>query len=379
MKKLLSMLLVLAMAMGMVGTATAAEGPIVIGALQDITGATSSLGNMVYQGALWAANEINANGGVNGRQIELKVYDTTGSVDEAITALIKAITEDNVSAIIGPPVANIAHAIKEITEAYDVPVLGFAVDTATVVKEDGTPYKNMFLFQPSADQQANIMASNAMEQGLKNFAILYNEANAYSVSLLPEFKATVTGNGGTITDELAYNASDRDFKTLLTKIIANNPDGIYVPNYTADLTLIAQEANALGYKGKLVCGLDACPPFNTTVGLTDLANIMFINNVDDTEKAMADLIVEVKEKVGIDATNKFFLGYDVMNILAGIVGEVGDKPADVAAAVCKVAGYQGLTGNITINPDTHMTEGLEMVMFTYEGITPVMLKRYAAQ
>ena len=103
MKKLLSMLLVLTLAMSLIGTATAAEGPIVIGALQDITGATSSLGNMVYQGALWAANEINANGGVNGRQIELKVYDTTGSVDEAITALIKAITEDEVSAIIVPP------------------------------------------------------------------------------------------------------------------------------------------------------------------------------------------------------------------------------------------------------------------------------------
>ena len=51
----------------------------------------------------------------------------------------------------------------------------------------------------------------------------------------------------------------------------------------------------------------------------------------------------------------------------------------MAAAVAKVAGYQGLTGNITINPDTHMTEGLEMVMFTYEGINPVMLKRYAAK
>ena len=54
-------------------------------------------------------------------------------------------------------------------------------------------------------------------------------------------------------------------------------------------------------------------------------------------------------------------------------------PAAIAEATANVTNYEGLTGNITIDPDTHMPTGLEMVMFTYEGSTPVMLERYTVQ
>ncbi len=90
------------------------------------------------------------------------------------------------------------------------------------------------------------------------------------------------------------------------------------------------------------------------------------------------MINNVKTATGVDATNKFFLGYDVANILKGIFEEVGTNPVDVRNAVEKVTDYKGLTGNITIDPATHMPKGLEMVMFKYEGSTPIMLERYAA-
>ena len=90
------------------------------------------------------------------------------------------------------------------------------------------------------------------------------------------------------------------------------------------------------------------------------------------------MIATVKDKTGVDATNKFFLGYDVMNILKGIFETAGTDPAAVRDAVEQVAGYQGLTGTITIDPATHMPKGLEMVMFKYEDVTPVMLERFSA-
>ena len=69
-----------------VTSAFAAGETINVGCLQDITGPTSSLGNMVTAGAQWAVDEINAAGGVNGKQINLIVYDTKGDVTEAINA-----------------------------------------------------------------------------------------------------------------------------------------------------------------------------------------------------------------------------------------------------------------------------------------------------
>jgi len=353
-------------------------GEIVIGILQDITGATSSLGQMVEAGARWAIDEINANGGVDGKTIRAITYDTKADVTEAVNAFTRAVTTDKVSAIIGPPIANIALAIAPISEEYDVPVLGFAIDSKAIIKEDGTPYKNMFLFQPNADQQAGIMASYAIKNGLKTFGIIYNQANAYSTSLLPNFRATVEAGGGSVVQEVSYGANDKDFNTLLAGIVNAGVDAIYVPNYTQELVQITDAVRALGYEGSMVCGLDACPPFNTIYGAS-CDNIYFINNVDDTEAKLQEMIGKVKADKGIDATNKFFLGYDVANILAQVIGEVGTNPADICAAVSNVTDYEGLTGNITIDPNTHMLTGLQMVMFTYDDTTPRMLERYSAE
>ena len=92
--------------------AAADDGEILIGCLQDITGNTSGLGLSVQKGAQAAVDEINANGGINGKKIVMNTYDTKGDVTEAVNSYITAVTVDQVSLIVGPPVANIANAIK---------------------------------------------------------------------------------------------------------------------------------------------------------------------------------------------------------------------------------------------------------------------------
>lgn len=353
-------------------------GEILIGCVQDITGATSSLGQMVEAGAKWAVDEINEAGGVDGKKLVLITYDTKGDVTEAVNAFTKAVSVDKVSLVVGPPVANIALAIKETAEQYDVPVMHLAIDKNACLKEDGTPYRNMFMFQPSADQQASIAAKYALKNGFKTFGVIYNESNAYSISLKDPFISTVLEEGGICDESLqvAYNANDTDFKTLLAPIVEANVDAIFVPNYVKDLINIITAARALGYEGAFVCGLDACPPFNTMMG-ADCTNIYYTNNIDDTADSFKDVIAAVKEQEGIDATNKFFLGYDIICVAAKCMEEVGtEDPEALRTAIENVTNFDGMTGNITIDPATHMTKGLEMFMFTYDGTTPIMLERY---
>ena len=389
MKKVLAFLM--AIAMGLSATACSSPsassgsssnqgGEIVIGCLQDVTGPTSSLGQMVQAGAQWAVDEINEKGGIDGKKIKMNSYDTKGDVTEAVNAFTKAVTVDKVSVIVGPPVANIALAIKEISEQYDVPVMGLAMDKNAQLKQDGTPYKNMFTFQPNADQQGAIMAKYALENGFKSFGAIYNESNSYSTSLLAPFVQTVESSGGTLAKNLqvAYNANDTDFKTLLSPIVNAKVDAIFVPNYTKDLVNITTAARALGYQGALICGLDACPPFNTMMG-TSCDGVYYINNIDDTTQALQDMIKTVKEKTGVEATNKFFLGYDIVNIAAKVLKENGTSdPAKIRTALENLSDYTGMTGNISIDPKTHMTKSMEMFMFTYEGTTPKFLQKFSA-
>lgn len=349
---------------------------IVIGCLQDITGSTSGLGISVQKGAQAAVDEINEKGGIDGKDVVLKTYDTKGDVTEAVNAYITAVTVDEVSLVVGPPVANIANAIKETSESYDTPVMGFALDPTCQLKEDGSPYKNMFCFQPSATSQGQIMAAFALENELKTFGVLYNQENSYSVSLLDPFLDELKANDITVDENLivAYGAADADYKTLLEPLVSAGVDAIYCPNYTQQLVAIKTAADELGYEGKLVCGLDAAPAFNTTYG-GDCSNVYYINNINTDDPTTIEMSDEVADDVS--AVNKYFLGYDVVMIAKECIEEAGLEDADALRdTIANVNGYKGLTGTITMDPETHMPKDMSMFMYTYDNQTPVMLGEF---
>lgn len=393
MKKILASLMALVMCVGVIGcgstgssgTASSSDaaatsedsagGEILIGCLQDITGTTSTLGKSVEAGAQKAIDDINANGGINGQTLVMKTYDTKGDVTEAVNAYITAVTVDEVSFIVGPPVANISNAIKETSEDYAVPVVDLAIDTACHVKDDGTPYAHMFSLQPSADTQGHIIASFAIKNGLKTFGVLYNQENSYSVSLVDPFLETLADGGITVDDSMiiAYGAADTDYKTQLQPLVSAGVDAIYVPNYVQQLVAICTAASELGYEGKLLNGLDAAPYFATTYG-GDCSNIYFINNINSDDETTAAMIEEIQDSVA--APNKYFLGYDIVMSAAQCMEKVGTDGEALCNEIENLD-YEGLTGHITMDPATHMPAGMGMFMYTYDYQTPIMLEEYA--
>lgn len=362
------------------GTTAAGTGDILIGCLQDLSGATSVLGNMVNDGVTYAAKQINDKGGISGRKVKVITYDTKADVQEAINAFNRMVTQDKVVAVVGPPVANIGIAIAPISENYNVPVLGFFIDNRATRKDEGkgAPYKNMFLFQPSADQQGAIMAKYAVqEKSYKKFGIIFNQANSYSVSLVNAFKTTLATIGGTVAAEVPYQATDKDFKTMMNKFKEAKVDAIFAPNYTAELVLQVQHARAIGYEGPMVCGLDAAPPFISQAG-PESNGVLFVNNISFEDEAVKKIVADVKAATGKEPINKFFLGSDTMNILAQIIGKVGADPAKIRDAVENLSNFQGVTGTISMNPQTHQPKGLTLFVHEIKDGKYVPIKRYAA-
>ena len=275
----------------------------------------------------------------------------------------------------GTVTPNIANAIKETSEGYDVPVVGLAMDPACQTKSEGVPYKNMFALQPSATTQGDIMAAFAVKNGYKTFGILYNQENAYSVSLLAPFVDRLAEDNITVDNSMivAYGAADTDYKTLLLPLVNANVDAIYCPNYTQQLVAIETAATELGYKGKIITGLDGAPGFNTTYG-GDCSNIYYINNINTEDETIAAKIAEIQNDVS--APNKYFLGYDIVMAAADCIAKVGTDYTALHDALENLS-YEGVTGKITIDPTTHMPTGMSMYMYTYDNQTPVMLEQFA--
>ena len=340
-----------------------AQKTIVIGNIQDLSGATSVWGNAVRKGAELAVEKVNAQGGVLGMKLELKSYDVKGDPQEAINAYNRLTDNDKASAIIGPPISNIGLAIAGLSERKRVAVIGSFIDPRATEKSPGVPHPYMFLMQPSSIQYAEILADYSLKKlGLKNIAVFFDQSNAFAVSQVGPFKAYWAANGGKVVGEQVYKKGDKDYKTQLSKIKEMGADAIYAPNYVQDLVLMLQQMNQIGLKIPVIGGLDFAPPFTSLLSDPKMADqIYFANNYSDTEPQLIEVRKAYQRKYGENPVNK-------VTIIADAIKRAGSTdPVKIKEALEKTKDLQCTTGVITLSPKTHQPIGLSMVMYGIIG------------
>jgi branched-chain amino acid transport system substrate-binding protein len=379
----LAVLMVLTLVVSMlVGCTAKTSQEIVLGNLQDLSGPTSVWGNAVKSGAELAVEKLNAQGGINGKKVRLITLDTKGDVQEAIKAYNRLADQEKVMAVLGPPVSNIGLALAPIANAKKVPIVGSFIDPRVTVGQDGKAQPAMFLMQPSSIQYAEIMGGYAVEKlNLKKIAILYDQSNAFSVSLIQPFKDYVQSIGGTIVIEQVYAKGDKDFKTQLSKIKASGADGLYAPNYIQDLVITVKQRKQVGLDIPIVGGLDFAPPFAGLVNDPEAAsNLYFANNFSDSEPQLTEVRSAYKAKFNEEPVNKAYLGYDKIMIIADAIKKTdAQKPEDVMKGLSQVKNFQATTGLITISPDKHQPVGLSMVMYKIEQGKYIDLGRFVPE
>lgn len=356
------------------------KGEIVVGNIQDISGATSVLGNMVTNGVTIAVNELNANGGINGYEIKLITYDTKADVKEAINAYNRLCEQDGASVVLGPPVSNIALALAPITNEKKVPIISLAGDPAVYKDESGAAQPYMFLAQPSNEQYGQLMASYAInELKLSKLAMLYNQSNAYSVSNAGAFKDYIESHGGSIVAEETYIAGDSDFSSQFNNVMKSGAEAVFMPNYTQENVLAVQQKYLVGLEIPILGALDHLPPLATLVDNNDASdNIYCANNIsmqDESLKYVRDLYFNL---TGEEPINKVYLGWDCVQILKAAVEGAGSiDSADIRTALeNNIVSLDLTTGKFTMNSTTHLPEGLSMVMYKIEKGEYVEIGRY---
>jgi len=364
---------------GLTGMAAAKE--LLIGNMQDISGPTSVWENAVTRGAEIAIEKINAAGGIDGAMLKLVTMDTKANVQEAIKGY-NSLVSSGVVAVVGPPVSNIGLALGPIANKAGVPVVGSFIDPRVTVGEDGKPHAAMFLMQPSSIQYSEIMASYTIDVlGLKKVGVLYDQSNAFAVSLMKPYVDYIKAAGGEIVSEQVYTKGDKDFKTQLLKIKDAGADCLYFPNYIQDAVLAMNQRKQVGLDVPVIGGLDFAPPFASLVNDSEATNDIYLaNNFSETEPQLKEVWEIYKTKYGEDPVNKVFLGYDkVLLIREAMKLGGGTSAAQVMAGLSQVKELQGTTGVLTISPETHQPVGLSMVMYKIEKGKYVELGRYVPE
>ncbi len=381
MKKTILLLMALALILGSVSLVSATPqpeetGPIKVGMYADLSAGTAQWGTDAEKGARLRIKEVNEAGGIMGRQVELVIYDCKLSPTEAVKAYSRLAQQDKVAAVYGSLISNTALAVSPAAAQTKVPVVSRAMDERATTpgfnpddpENPGPANPYFFLLQPSAFQQAAVIAGYAIDElGMNTFAMLYDKGNAYAEYLAKGFAHYVSKRGKKMLGSFEFQSGDMDYKAQLTKIRELKVDGLFIPNYVAQNANAVKQSRELGLTATFLGNNSWYKPMDEVAGPA-ADGAYFPNNMTFDDPSTQWFFDSYEAEWGEEPRLHSFSGYDDVGfILEAIKAAKSTDPEKVRDAMEGTRKFKGIIGTINIDPATHRPVGLPMAVLRFDG------------
>jgi branched-chain amino acid transport system substrate-binding protein len=342
---------------------------ILIGEYGSTTGSESTFGKSTDNGVQLAVEEKNAAGGVKGKKIEVKLYDTQGKTQEAGTAVTRLITQDRVVAVIGEVASSLSLAGGRVAQQYGVPMITPS-STNPAVTEIGDMISRVCFVDSF---QGYVVAKFVREHlKLSKAALIYDQGQAYSKGLKDDFAREFQKMGGAITTEQAYGGGDGDYSAQLTSIRESKPDVVFLPGYYTDAANVVLQARKLGLKVPFLGGDGWDSEKLAQIGGKAIEGSYYSNHYahEDPRPEVQNFVKKYKEKYGSVPDGLAALGYDAAGVLFAAMERAPSLDGKtLATAINATADYPGVTGRITIDAQRNARKSAVVVQM--KGGTPV--------
>ena len=366
MKKLLSLLAAILVISGLTACASdsgeeVAE-TIKIGVNLELTGDVSVYGIPERNAFEQATAEVNAAGGIDGKLVELVIYDNAYDQAKAVQNTEKLI-EDGVVAILGSATSGMTLAIAPL--AKDSGLVVFTPSgTNSAVTMDGTVV-NPWAFRACFIDpfQGQVLANFASgDLAAKNAVVMVNSGSEYSKELARIFTEQFTANGGTVLETASYADADTDYKASLTSIASKEFEVLFVADYAKNAGLIIGQARSTaGLETVNIIGPDGFedPALNDLAGgAQNVSNVFFSTHFstlsDDTQ--VSDFVEShaafTLEQYGTAAVPSALtaLAYDAAYMLFKAIDNADSTdPAAIRDALEALEAFDGVTGDISFD------------------------------
>ena len=362
---------------------SAASGDTIkVGVLGPMTGDVSVYGLAVINGATLYLDQVNANGGVNGKQLEIITMDEQGDATQAVTCFTK-MCDQGITALVGDVTTTPTLALAAESADYNMPMVtaSATAEAVTYDAETDTVNGNVFRATFTDPFQGIKMADYAYQKlGYTQAAVIYLKGADYNEGLAENFVKEFESLGGTIVDQETYAEGDVDFKTQLTTILGKDPEVVFCPNYYQDVGQILAQAESIGLTVPFLGGdgWDGLEGYATADQLKDAYFCANYAKGSSTEFESA-----YKEKYGEDYPNGFApLGYDAaMTVVYGLQAaedaglEAGTDEYKQAVIDAIASGtIDGITGTFTF--DEHHNPVKQTAILCFDGATPVLKEMF---
>ncbi len=357
-------------ASGTGGGGGAASGePIKIGGGFALTGDESALDLPAANGAKLAAKEINAAGGVLGRQIDLIIHDSQYKMDVTAQISKQFVEEDKVVAVIGFTDTDSVLAAGPTVQGAGLPFITAGATSPKIPTQVGD---KMFL----ACFGDNVQAAVGAEYGFKNFGknayLLWDKGVEYTTLLGGYFKSRFTELGGTIVLEDQYDDKATDFSAQIAKVKAlpTQPDFYFISAMPYNVGPVIKQFRDAGLTGPIVGGDGYDTPDLVSVAGPAAENVFFtthaLMDAQGGTEGIKKFIAAYNQEYGHDPENAFAaLGYDTMYLMADAIKRAGSTDsAAIIKAIQETKNFPGITGSITFG-DSHVPQ---------KGVTVIAVK-----
>lgn len=337
------------------------EEKIKIGAVGPLTGPVAIYGISATNGLKLAIDEINTNGGILGKQVELNLLDDKGDSTEAVNAYNKLVDWGMV-ALIGDITSKPSVAIAEVAAQDKIPMIT-PTGTQLNITEAGS---NIFRVCFTDPYQGEVLAKFAKNKfNAKTVAVISNNSSDYSDGVANAFIKEAKNQGIEVVAREGYSDGDKDFRAQLTKIAQKNPDLLFVPDYYEQDGLIAIQAREVGLKS-IIAGSDGWDGIIKTVdpsSYSAIENIYFSNHYStkDNNEKVQSFIKNYKEKYNDDPSAFSALGYDAVYILKAAIEKSGTTEKEALTKATKEIEFDGITGHLTFDEKNNPVKDITII------------------
>ena len=381
MKKFISVMLVAAMAVTALTGCGSNSGSsskkdadkYYIGGIGPTTGATAIYGTAVKNGAQIAVDEINAAGGINGKQIEYRFEDDQNDAEKAVNAY-NTLKDWGMQMLVGTTTTAPCIAVAGKTASDNVFQITPSASSPDVLSSgNGNVFQVCFTDPNQGVASAQYIAENKLATKI---GIIYDSSDVYSSGIEEKFEAEAKTQGLNIVSKAAFTADSKtDFGTQLQKAKDAGADLLFLPIYYQEASIILKQADTMGYKPKFF-GVDGMDGILTVEKFdTKLAeDVMLLTPfaADAKDKTVQNFVKTYKEKYK-DTPNQFAAdSYDAVYALKAAIEEskattdmsASDMCDALKGAMTKIK-MQGLTGGkdgLTWNESGEVTKSPKAVI-----------------
>lgn len=321
---------------------------VYVGWVAPLTGTGANYGEQMLNGAKLAAKEINATGGINGKQIEIVSQDDKSDPKEAANIAQMFTGDKRLVGVLGNYNSSCALAGAPIYDQEKLPVIH--VGTSPVFSKQKHDY--MFRISVTDAFQGSFVTKWMKDEGLKNPAIIW-ENDDYGRGLKETVSSEVTKEGGKVVGDWSYMINQtKDYSAILTNVKQSGADSIFIGGLYTEGALIGKQMQQLGlkvpvygtdglYEKSLIdLGGDAVEGWKTS-GL-------FLPT--DQNQTLQTFIKSYTTAYGNTPGSYAALHYDAMKILALAIKAVGTDREKIQAYLAKLPEpYVGITGSVTFD------------------------------